>query len=236
MALRIELDWNLKITVDAALRAQGADPEVTRARRPLIVERTEAALEIARPLLEPVVLYDEFPVAGHRADSLQLDRGTLACGPWVADRLRNAERLVAGVCTIGDELEHEVMRLFEGDAVTALALDGIGTAALESLTAQACRRIQSRGRAEGLRGVVHCWPGVRDWPVEEAQPLIFGLFDPDDEIGGLVRLLPSMVMQPLKSLTLFLGLTAEAVPFEHECDICAVGTSCRYRAARARRA
>ena len=126
------------------------------------------------------------------------------------------------------------MRRFDGDAVTALALDGVGTAALESLAAQACRRIQLRAGVEGLRGAVHCWPGVRDWPVEEAQPLVFGLFDPHDEIGGLVRLLPSMVMQPLKSLTLFLGLTPQPVQFEHECDVCAVGGSCRYRAARGR--
>ncbi len=234
MGIVIETDWVLPITVDIALRAQGADPEVTRRRRPMIVERAGEALELARPLLQPVVVYDEFAIVGREDEALELENGMFSCGAFVAERLSEAERLVAGVCTIGEGIEREVARLFPEDAVTALALDGVGSAALENLAGQACRRFQKRARRQGLRGLVHCWPGAAGWPIETAQPQIFGLLDPDGDAAGAVRLLPSMVMRPLKSLTLLLGLTPMPVAVEHECDVCAVGASCRYRAARSR--
>jgi hypothetical protein len=226
-----ETDWDLRINVDDVLRGQGADPVLTRARRPLLAERAQAALTAAQPLLQPVVLHSELTVVARDAERLELENGQFACGAWVAARLADAERLVVAVCTIGEALETAVARTFTEDPVTALALDGVGSAAIEKLAAQACRRFRTRARREGLRGVVHCWPGAAEWPTEMAQPQIFGLLDPDFDLGGEVRLLPSLVMRPLKSLTLLLGLTREPVPVEHECDVCAVRGSCRYRAA-----
>lgn len=231
MSIVREIDWDLRISADDVLRGQGADPAVTRARRPLLAERAEAALAMAQPLLRPVVLHSELRVVAHDAELLELENGPFACGPWVAARLVAAERLVVAVCTVGEALETAVARTFPEDPVTALALDGVGSAAIEKLASQACRRFQAQARREGLRGVVHCWPGASEWPTEMAQPQVFGLLDPDFDVGGEVRLLPSFVMRPLKSLTLLLGLTREPVPAEHECDICAVRGSCRYRAA-----
>jgi hypothetical protein len=231
MSIARETDWDLRIGVDDVLRGQGADPALTRARRPLLVERAQAALTAAEPLLRPVVLSDELLVVGRDAESLQLENGVFACGAFVAARLADAERLVVAVCTIGEALETAVARTFMEDPVTALALDGVGSAAIEKLAAQACRRFQARARRYGLRGVVHCRPGATEWPTEMAQPQLFGLLDPDFDIGDEVRLLPSLVMRPLKSLTLLLGLTREPAPIEHECDVCAVRGSCRYRAA-----
>lgn len=231
MNLSRDADWDLRITVDEALRGQGADPAQLRERRPFIVERTEAALARGCRLLHPVVLHREFRIVAHGAEHLELDSGPFACGPWAATRLATAERLVAAGCTVGEALETEVARAFAEDPTTGLALDGIGSAAVEKLASQACRRFQAKARAAGLPGAVHCWPGSPGWPTEEAQPQIFGLLDPDFDVGGEIRLLPSLLMRPLKSLTLLLGLTREPVPEEHECHICAVGGSCRYRAA-----
>ena len=219
------------MTVDDALRGQGADPEQLRARRPSIVERAEAALTMAQPLLHPVVLHREFRILAHGESELELEDGAFLRGRAVATRLAEAKRLVVAVCTVGEALEVQVACLFREDPATALVLDGIGSAAVDSLAAQACRRFKDRARAAGLRGAVHCRPGSLEWPTEEAQPQIFDLLDQGLAVGDEVRLLPSLIMQPLKSLTLVLGFTAAPVPAEHECDACAVGGTCRYRSA-----
>jgi hypothetical protein len=231
MATLRETDWQLDLDADDALRGQGADPAAMRQRSPRIVERAEAALALARPLLKPVVLSSERRIVEHAADHVELEGRPFACGEWAAARLAPAQRLVAAVCTVGEALEAEVVRRFADDPVTALALDGIGSAAVDKLAAQACRRFQRRARADGLRGAVHCWPGSTQWPTEEAQPQVFALVDPGGEYAADVRLLPSFVMRPLKSLTLIVGLTPSARTAEHECDVCAVRASCRHRRA-----
>ncbi|MEZ5124864.1 MAG: hypothetical protein R2826_01250 [Thermoleophilia bacterium] len=229
-----DTDWQLDLDVDDVLRGQGADPQEMRRRNQRLVERAQAALVEAAPLLHPVVLSVTHDIAAHADDHIVLSSGArFTCGPWAAARLAPATRLVTAVCTVGESLEIEVNRRFPSDPVSGLALDGVGSAAIDRLAARACRRFQRQARTVGLRGAIHCWPGSTQWPTEAAQPEIFALVDPDEVFTDTVRLLPSFVMRPLKSLTLVLGLTSHPVPAEHECDICAVRATCRHRRAEA---
>ncbi len=65
----IERDWALPLTVDQVLRGQGADPQKLRQRRPALVEIAAWALQEGLPLLQPVVLAQEFQVQGIRHES-----------------------------------------------------------------------------------------------------------------------------------------------------------------------
>ena len=222
-------EWRVEIDLDAALRGQGADPGELRRRRPQIVKATAAAVAEAQTLLSPLVLYRELQVVQHHAGALELDTGRLECGEWLAERLADAQRLVAIVATIGPAVEDRATELFPDDPAYALALSGAGTAAVEALAAHACDRFRRLGATRGLRGSVQCSPGSPQWPAESAQPLVFDLVDPAGEHEGDVRLLPSMLMRPVKSLSLLLGLTTESAGREHECDLCAISSSCRFK-------
>jgi hypothetical protein len=66
------------------------------------------------------------------------------------------------------------------------------------------------------------------WPLEEAQKQLFALVDAS-EIG--VTLEPSGVMQPLKSLSLALGLGQNLDTDGCTCDYCTMRETCRFREA-----
>ena len=65
-----------------------------------------------------------------------------------------------------------------------------------------------------------------DWPVEEGQPQIFRLLG---EAGAAVRLTPSYMMIPRKSLTMIMGIGVEMKSAGRTCDFCAMRESCRYQ-------
>ena len=222
-------DWDVRVELDAALRAQAADPEQLRRRSPQVVDVTSEALRQAERLISPLVLSRRLAVRGHHPDALELETGWFECGDWVADRLAEAREIVALVCTIGHALEDRVTAVFRSDPGMALALDGAGSAAVDALAAEACERFRRQGAERGLPGTVQCWPGSAAWSTEAGQPLVFGLVDPDGLEADRVRLLPSRLISPIKSVAFILGLTAWITPPEHQCDSCSLAAVCRHR-------
>lgn len=225
--------WRVEIRLDAALRGQGADPDELRRRRPRIAEVSDAAVHEAQGLLRPLVLCRDLKIIAHHDAFLDLDAGRLACGSWLAGRLAGARALVALVCTIGPDLEDRANAIFSADPAYALALSGAGTAAVETLATDVCEHFRQEAAERGLQGSIQCWPGSLQWPAEQAQPQIFDLVDPRREQADKVRLLPSLLMRPVKSLSLLLGLTEEPLEHEQECSSCAVRAACRFRDRRA---
>jgi hypothetical protein len=227
--------WRVEIGLDAALRGHGADPDELRRRRPGIAAVSDAAVREAQGLVRPLVICRELRIQAHGEAFLELDVGRFACGPWLARRLAGARALVAIVCTIGPELEDRASALFADDPAAALALDGAGTAAVEALATSVCEHFRQEADERGLRGSIPCWPGSPQWPAEEAQPQLFDLVDPERRQADKVRLLPSLLMRPGKSLSLLLGLTEEPVAQDQDCGVCAVRAVCRYRDRQAER-
>lgn len=91
----------------------------------------------------------------------------------------------------------------KSDLVYALALDGLGSAGVESLANAACRQFEIEAEEQHLEATIPLSPGMIDWSVEEGQPQIFDLL-PAEEIG--VKLTPSWVMIPRKSLSMVMGI------------------------------
>ena len=221
--------WQIRIDQDAAIRGQGADPDELRRRHPRIAEASAAAICEAERLLCPTVLFRDLRIVAYSDTFLDLETGRFGCGSWVARRLARARALVALVCTIGPALENRVSAVFSSDSAYALALSGAGTAAVEMLAAGALERFKQRAAERSLYGAVECWPGSPQWPAEQAQPQIFDLVDPRREAEDTVRLLPSQLMRPVKSLSLLIGLVEQPVDCKSGCSACAVRVTCRYR-------
>jgi hypothetical protein len=134
--------------------------------------------------------------------------------------------VVVIVCTVGRELEEHASQVMASDPTYGLALDGLGSAATDALAAATCDHFEKQAELEGLRTTMPIFPGMVGWPVSEGQLQVFSLLQAD-LIG--VRLLPSGMMVPRKSLTLVIGLGAEVSTEGTPCDYCTMRDGCRYR-------
>ncbi len=77
------------------------------------------------------------------------------------------------VATIGRQLDEMVSSLFKVDPVGAVALDGVGSAAVEKLAILACNHFELQGKTDGLSTTIPLNPGMLGWPVDQGQPEIF---------------------------------------------------------------
>lgn len=220
------LHLELNIEVDDLLRAQGADPQIIRARRPAIVRAAEEALKSGRHLLEPLVIYETFAVEALRHERLILANGKSLAGPLIAAQAGSAAQIVAMVCTVGPRLEAQAAELMRTNPLSALALDALGSAAAEVLAVTACNRIEAEAAAKGWQVSMPLNPGMIGWPIEQGQPELFALLDAS-QIG--VCLNDGRLMKPLKSISLVMGIGANLKNTGRPCDYCTMSATCRYQ-------
>ncbi len=223
--MQVWRDWQLDLDVDQVLRGQGADPQIVRARRPSLVDVAARALTEGQPLLAPVVGYRELPVVEMRHERLTLDGGQLA-GPLITQHLAAAEQVWVIVCTIGGALDALLGSIMNDDPVFGLALDGLGSAAVEALAAAACRRIEAGAAELGRQVSLPLSPGMIGWPVVEGQAQVFGLIDAG-EAG--ISLTSGRMMVPRKSLSMVLGTGEKLSVAGKACDYCSLQETCRYQ-------
>ncbi len=223
--MRLWKDFHLALEVDDVLRGQGADPAVVRARRPALVQAAEQALEQGMARVQPAALVQEVRVLEHRHDRLLLAGGGRLTGTRVAGHLAGAVRVAVALCTIGPALETEAARLMSVEPVLALALDGLGNAAVELVGQQVCGRIGESAHWEDLETSTPLSPGLKDWPVEVGQPQIFDLVQA--ERAG-IQITPGGMMYPQKSISFVTGI-GHKMAQTHPCEACSLKQICRYR-------
>jgi hypothetical protein len=217
---------DLDFDVNAVLRGQGADPEAIRKRSPRLVETAERALYEGQPLLEPQTLYRELDVDTLRHERLVLGDGFSLSGELVAEHLGPAARVILILCTVGKALETFAAEVSNNEIVFGLALNGVGSAAVEALANAACQYFEGQAEKLGLQSSIPISPGMLGWPVEVGQPEIFKILEPA-QID--VHLTEYGLMMPYKSLTMVLGFGASMKTAGRTCDYCAMRETCRYQ-------
>lgn len=217
---------DLKIDAGAVLRGQGADPELIRSRSPRLVETAQIALDESRHLLEPRVLVEELEVTGYKHETLELVRGKKLVGPLVTGHLAGAQNIVVAVCTVGEKIDEYASRVMADDIVLGLAIDGVGSAAVEALANCVCREIELKAEKNNHQTTIPLSPGMIGWSVEAGQQVIFSITDPG-QIG--VTLSPHFIMTPRKSLSMIIGVGPGIDSSERICDYCAMRETCRYQ-------
>ena len=217
---------DLNITADGVLRGQGADPDIIRSRSPRLVETAEKALSSVIDLLEPEVLVKEFKVISFKHNSLELEGGKKIFGPLVTGHLVGASYITVAVCTVGSKIDGYASEVMDDDIVLGLAIDGVGSAAVESLANAVCRQIELKAASENFQTTIPLSPGMIGWGVEEGQPLIFDLVDPG-QIS--VSLTPYYLMAPRKSLSMIVGIGPNISSGERVCNYCTMRETCRYQ-------
>lgn len=224
--------WDLPITVDDALRAQGADPDAIRSRRPTLISSTEKAISMGANLLKPRVLYEKYTVKSFAHERLQLNVNSSSqgkaylSGQLIAQHLAPAQQVIVMLCTIGKELDDTVSSLFNADPLLGLALDGVGSAAVEMLAIQACNYFEIQANDAGVKTSLPLNPGMVGWPVDQGQPQIFALLE-SEEIQ--VSLTDSCMMVPNKSLSMVLGVGKDLSVTGTYCEYCSLKGVCKYQ-------
>ena len=221
-------DWQLAITVDMVLRAQGAEPQKIRARQPQLISLAERAIAEGQALIHPQVAFRRLDICGVTRSCVTLRGGRELNGFGVARKLAACQGVFLAVATLGEKLEEEMDRAAKCDLPWQFALDGFGTAAIGALSNAACRFFAELAARDGLRATSQFYPGMRGWPLAEGQTQVFSLVDAN-QIG--VALNPSFLMVPRKSLSLAAGFGSHVQPAGHLCDECSVSAKCRHKPA-----
>jgi hypothetical protein len=218
--------FSLNINANDVLQAQGADPGLLHLRSPDLIEAAEVAIEHGLPLLNPMIWYERRSVIRVQHTRIKLEGGNELRGSLVMEHIAGAKEVIIAVCTVGKAIDERVRSVFQTDPVHGLALDGVGSAAVNVLSATAAHYFEEEARENKTGISVPLSPGMQGWSVEEGQPQLFKLLE-NNQIG--VRLSENYVMHPAKSLTLLMGIGPDVESRGSICEYCSVKESCRYR-------
>ncbi len=199
--------------------------------RPALRTRLAALLEEASEVMRPAACYEAFPIEKVLHGQFRLAGGTRIGGGPVVEVVGGAEVLYVAVCTVGRALDERVREHRRaGRRFEMLMLDELGSWGVDQVRRQLYDGVSCELAGRGWRTSSPLSPGEGVWSIRE-QRTIFGLLGAE-EIG--VRLLPSYVIEPLKSLTVVFGAGARPMGVEGmtNCDFCSIQDRCRYAAAR----
>ena len=226
-------EWKLSLDVDHILQGQGADPQIIRQRRPQLVELAERALEESAGLLTPRLTYETYSVEDFRHNRITLRQGASLSGPAIGDHLGPAEQVIIMAYTVGPALDQRISYLMKSEPVYALALDGLGTHAVDHLGWLAYQYFEARAHEHGMQMTMPLSPGMIGWPFGKGQTQLMMMLD-SSEAG--IQVSESGQMVPRKSVSAVVGI---GVKVRHEeinpCDFCGVQHVCKFKGRHAHR-
>jgi len=179
-------------------------------------------------LLEPAIVYQTYPITEVGHQQIFLEGDAVLHGSILPAVLAEAEEVAVVVCTIGPKLERKVTDYFSsGESLQGLLLDGIGSAAVDTLSFELCQLMAHEASLRGYQVSSPLSPGGPRFPLSE-QWQLFELV-PAEEIG--VSLTSSGVMVPRKSLSMVVGMGPRMRTWTkaESCARCNLRNTCRYR-------
>ena len=178
-------------------------------------------------LLEPAAAYEIHPTTemSQRQSSSECKAvvQVLSLPPLLAE----AKELAAAVCTIGPKLENQATDYFSrGEPLRGVLLDGIGNAAVDSLTKEICKLITGEASSRGYQASSPISPGMPGLPIAEQWHLL--KLVPAGEIG--VSLTASGIMVPRKSASMVIGIGPQMTTWTRAevCAHCSLRKTCPY--------
>ena len=189
-----------------------------------MAEQIAQVVAKAQLCLRPRGAYSVYPVSSRTAHSLKL--GDITISGSIGEYLKDAERVAVFAVTVGKEISLlSESAAKSGDAFTALVMDAAGSWAAEAAADALMLHLRRHLRDEEELTLRYS-PGYCGMEISQ-QSKLFQLVQAD-AVG--VKLLPSMLMHPLKSISGLVGLAPkEAVSSYHSpCDLCP-RTGCHMR-------
>jgi hypothetical protein len=215
--IKIKLDYR------NIIRRQGISP--SSSLRPELITEIQEMYKLEN-FLEPSISFESYEVKQADANQLTLDNGEIIVNSTLANKLSSAKRIVAIICTIGPLLDEQVAKFFaQQDPLKAFILDAIGSAAIDSLGAEACSLIQALYKGFEISSPLG--PGMEDITIRE-QNRIYRLASAE-QIG--VRVNSAGMLIPQKSISMIIGVGTK-MPTWHRsevCNRCRIRDTCQHR-------
>jgi hypothetical protein len=179
-------------------------------------------------LLEPAIAYEIYTITEISQRQLSLEGKPAVYDSSLPSLLPQAKELAIAVCTIGPKLEKQVTDYTSrGEPLRGMLLDGIGSAAVDSLTEEVCKRIASEASSRGYETSSPINPGMPGLPIAAQWQLL--KLVPAGEIG--LSLTSAGVMVPRKSVSMVIGIGPQMARWTRAevCARCHLRETCPYR-------
>ena len=214
LAVEILSRLTIALRVPDILRSLGYPREATPPAQ--VVRSARQILTEARPWLQPRGTYALYTVTRLTAHSLEIGGATIAGN--IGEILHGAERVAVFMVTVGSEISRQAeARCRVGDAFAGLTLDAIGSWAAEAAAGALMTQLRSQLRPDESFTLRYS-PGYCGMNLKQ-QRTLFKLA-PAGSVG--ISLLPTLLMQPLKSISGIVGLGPRKVVGIHlsPCERC----------------
>jgi len=168
-------------------------------------------------LMKPVLHYRIVQPSVMDNGVVELNETVKFTSAKLAKTLKNAEKIVCFVGTIGTGVEIEINRLLGKQKLAdAYILDAMASVAVENMIDRFQDLMEKRFSAEDRTVTLRFSPGYCDWPVTQ-QKKLFNIFDPKQLD---VELLDSCLMKPRKSVSGVFGITPDGSESYNPCQDC----------------
>jgi hypothetical protein len=217
--MKIIKDLKLDLDKEEILRYQGYSRNKVKEPNQNILRITEEEINRGYSLFKPQGIYSLIKIKGSALEGrINLESGFIfRFAKSIIKQLKGASHLLVGVVTIGDLLEKKVSELFShGEFPQALALDAVGTVAVEDFSRKVRKLARQEVIEQGFKTSRHFSPGYSGWEVSQ-QEIVFKSI-PSDNIG--VRLSKGFMMLPQKSLSWVIGVGKEIIVSSEEENKC----------------
>ena len=217
--MKIIKDTELNIDREEVLRYQDYSRKKIKKPNQNILQITEEEINRGYNLFKPQGIYSLIKITCFTSKGrINLENELFfRFSKSVINQLKRASHLLVGVVTIGDLLGKKVSELFsQGEYPQALALDAVGTVAVEDFSRKIRKLARQEVKERGFKTSRHFSPGYGGWDVSQ-QKIIFKNI-PADNIG--VRLTKGYMMLPQKSLSWAIGVGKEIITPSEEDNNC----------------
>jgi hypothetical protein len=221
-------DIPLSLKTGAVLRRQGLGgkakvrPEIKKMILGLL-----ASIESGH-LLETAVAYEYYPVTGMTSDQISLEGGKAVHGPFLPALFPEAKELMVLIGTIGPRLEKQASNYTKsGQALRGMLLDGIGSAAIDTLIPESLKPIAAEVASRGYEISSPVNPGMPGFPMTEQWNLME--LSQAHKIG--VSLTQSGILIPRKSVSMVVGIGPRMTRWTQAqvCARCSLSETCPYK-------
>jgi len=179
-------------------------------------------------LLKPAFAYELYPVEGVLPEEIKLVGDSGFQGRLLPSLLPEVKELAVVVCTIGPALERQAKLYFdEGEQLRGVLLDGIGSAAVDSLSQEACKFIMNDAESRGYQASSPVSPGMPGFSIREQQKLLEMV--PADTIGVSIKSSGTMFPRKSESMVIGIGLQMATWKRAEVCARCNLRKTCLYR-------
>jgi len=229
--MKIIKNVKLKIDEEEVLRYQGYSKNKAKNPSEVSLQITREEITRGHNLFEPQGIYSSTKIKqiSFSDGRVDLKNGfSLNFSNSIINLLKGTSYLVLGVVTIGSSLESKVSEFFtQGEYPRAIALDAVGTVAVESLSRYIRNLVCQEAKEQYFKITRYFSPGYGDWDISQ-QKDIFKII-PTNKIG--VSLTESCMILPRKSLSWIIGIGKGVVILSKERDACKIckAKNCQFR-------